>query len=1043
MLAGVSEERCARCGAPLPPGARFCPVCGTPTDVAAADERRVVTVLFADVAGSTALATALDPERLREVMAAFYAAVAEEVTGLRGRVESFAGDAVLGVFGLPHAHDDDALRAVRAALAIVERTDRLGEELGLRSSLRVRVGVNTGPVALAAGPNERGIVLGREVHLAARLQQAAEPGEVLVSATTRALTEHAVSFGPAREVAAKGFDEVVVAWPVSGLAPGTTRRTIPLVGRRQEVHLLLDAFERVAERSRAHLVTLLGEPGIGKGRIVDEFLAQLPEGTRVLVGRVDPFDEAAPFGSVAQMLSRELGVDRERGMDGLRAALADLLPSEDVAQVAERLGLALGIVDRPEFEHRLRVAEIRAGLTAFLAALAARGPVVVVLDDAHQAQPTLLELVEQLVRGSRRLPLLVVVAARWELLEARPDWAGGIPDAVTLWVEPLDPPDAVELALRAGEGLDRATAERIAAHAGGNPLFIVEITGMLLHEGREGGAAPGAVPLPPTVQAVVASRLDHLSPAARELARRASVFPRAAFDLEELSVVAEPREEVLRELEDEEIWVPEEDRRGAWRFRSDVLRLVAYESLPKRERRRLHLAVAEHLGRPEAGGRFPRAVAHHLEQAARASLDLDPSDRSLADRAVAALTEAADAARRRIESQAAVDLYERALALAGPESSWGRREAWILSGIGEARYWLGSFEDAARSLERALELARGDDWVEAHAARFLADIWLTVRGDVARAEPLFARALEAARRLDEPFTLARTLLMAAWVPYWRSDLAGARRAFEEALAVARKNPEGDGWGEARALVGLAAVISPDGDEEEALALAREALAIGLAREDPFTTAVARERVGNSLRRLMRLEEAASETGAAARAFRELGARWELASALGDLGAVHRLAGQLEEAEHELREAFALCRELDERSLVTWNGAQLAGVLLLRGDVAGARKVLQDPATRAGLEEPGGSTAFLDAEAAVALVEGDRGAAEASARRALELERRRGQPNPVAAQTWWVAQLFGPEAAGGEAAVEEARARLERAHWLQAFREPELVAELLD
>ena len=263
--------------------------------------------------------------------------------------------------------------------------------------------------------------------------------------------------------------------------------------------------------------------------------------------------------------------------------------------------------------------------------------------------------------------------ARWEFLEDRPNWAGGLPDAVTLWVERLSPDHATRLAMDAG-GLDRGDAERVAEHAGGSPLFIIEITGMLHHE--DGTVAPlgfgeaGGAVLPTTVQAVVAARIDQLSPPARELVRRASVFPRGRFDTEELALIAEPTPELLAEAENEELLLPDEEHQGVWRFRSDVLRDVAYDSLAKRERRRLHLRVADRLSEPELAERYPRTIAFHLELAARASLDLNPEDRSIAERAVDALTRAGDAARRRIESRAAVDLYERALALAGPESGW-------------------------------------------------------------------------------------------------------------------------------------------------------------------------------------------------------------------------------------------------------------------------------------------------------------------------------------------------------------------------------------
>ena len=279
---------------------------------------------------------------------------------------------------------------------------------------------------------------------------------------------------------------------------------------------------------------------------------------------------------------------------------------------------------------------------------------MLVFEDLHAAEPLLLDLIERLMRDARRLPLLVICVARWGFLDERPGWAGGLADAVTLWVEPLAADDAVQLAIEAGD-LGRDDALRVAEHAGGNPLFIVEITGMLL---REEDVLPpterrraGTGPLPPTVQAVIASRIDSLSPAARDLIRKASVFARGAFDAGELALVAEPRKDVMTELEDVEFLVPEPGRKDAWRFRSEVLRDVAYESLAKRERQRLHLRVANRLSEPASVERYPRAIAYHLEQAANAGLDLNPRDRSIADRAVEALAKAGDLARRRIEAK--------------------------------------------------------------------------------------------------------------------------------------------------------------------------------------------------------------------------------------------------------------------------------------------------------------------------------------------------------------------------------------------------------
>jgi tetratricopeptide (TPR) repeat protein len=284
--------------------------------------------------------------------------------------------------------------------------------------------------------------------------------------------------------------------------------------------------------------------------------------------------------------------------------------------------------------------------------------------------------------------------------------------------------------------------------------------------------------------------------------------------------------------------------------------------------------------------------------------------------------------------------------------------------------------------------------------------------------------------------------MAGWVPYRRSDLPQAGALFTEALDVARSQARHDAWAEARALVGLANVESAGGSEHQALQIAREALAVGRAANQAFTTAVAAENVAASLRRLMRLDEAVEHADAAVASLRELGARWELASALGDRGAIHRMAGRLEEAERDLRDAFALCRDLRERSLVTWTAAELARVLAQRREPHEARLVLNDPVARTAEGEPGSATALLLAESIVALAEGDLAGARSAAKAAVDAERGlAGVPNVAAAMRWFAAELFGPDLAGGPEVVGEARERLERNGWLQAIAEPEQVRPL--
>jgi class 3 adenylate cyclase len=828
---------CTVCGEPLPSDARFCPNCGTVVGSSlGTEERKLVTVLFADLVESTALSQRLDPERAREVLGRFYDSVTEELRALRGQPEKFIGDAVMAVFGVPQVHEDDAVRAVRAGLAIRGRTRRLAAELGLDPPLDVRVGVETGEAATGVGPSGQLLVTGSVVNAAARLQTAAQPGEVLAGSTTFALTEHAVSFGERREVVAKGFAAPLAAYPVDGLTPRSARRTIPFVGRSGELTLLRDARARVEATSRPLLVSLIGEPGIGKSRLADEFLAGIEHDGSILVGRNQLASGSATFAPAATIVREAAGIEygepAETTVRRLRTLVERWSDGPEADRTVERLGLALGLAaDRRE--ESAFVQEVGSGVLAMVTGLATQGPVTLLFEDVHTMRTPMLDLIERLAGRMRQSPgrATVIAAARPELLDARPAWGSQAANHVLLHLEPLGDDDAVALARQAGgPRIAEEEARTIAARAGGNPFFIVETTGMLLGRG-EGGSSSA---LPPTVQAVVAARLDSLPNDQRELARRLSVYL-YSFDAEEAAMVAECSAEAMDQLVDAELIVPEPGTgTKRWRFRHETLRDVAYASLPKRLRLQLHLAIADSLEVSE-----PTFAAQHLERAALAAIDLEPDDRTVPDRAVASLADAGDRARRRMENRGAVDYYGRALALAGDEDRYGVREARVLAGLGEARYWLGEYPAAVEVLDRAVELgtALQDDWTLTHALRFLGDIANNVDGDLERAEAYLERSLEAAEAMDDPWAIVRTLLFTGWIPWTRRDYEDAEPIWRRALDIAREH--GDRWAEVRALTALSINRENLGGFDEAEALIDEAARLAEAMDDQFSVAVAR------------------------------------------------------------------------------------------------------------------------------------------------------------------------------------------------------------
>jgi class 3 adenylate cyclase/tetratricopeptide (TPR) repeat protein len=927
---------CSVCGHPLPVGARFCPNCGAAVGpLLETEERKMVTVLFADLVDSTGLARRLDAERTREILSRFFDAASEELQALRGRPEKFIGDAVMAVFGLPQVHEDDALRAIHAGLAIRARARRIGKEIESGGPLEVRMGVESGEAATGIGPAGQLLVTGTVVNTAARLQTAAQPGQLLAGPTAYALTAAKVLFGRKRRVRAKGFDVTLDAFPVESITTRSARRTIPFVGRNNEQAMLGESLGLASTSGMPVLVTILGEPGIGKSRLADELAAGLSAAVRVLRGHARSFTDSATFSPAAAIVADLAGIADEDPINlvrtKLRALAFECCDAGEVDRTTDRLSLLFGASARDESTF---VQDVHAGFIELIDGLARDHPVLLIFDDAHTLRPAMLDLVERVGSPGRRGPrrVLVLALARKELLEARPTWGATAGSAVLIRLEPLSLEESRRLARHASGGrVDDREAGAIAKRAGGNPFFIIETTGMILSSGD--GVPDRRAKLPPTVQAIIEARLDALPSRLRELARHASVFM-YGFDLDELQVVDPAATDAeLLELEEAEVVVrDEQSTTGHWQIRHATLKEVAYASLPKRERLRLHRAVAQRL---LVDGHRSWA-ADHLELAAKASLDLDPDDRTAPEEAAEALLLAGDRARRRMESWSAVDRYQRCLALAGPRSRWSVREARALAGMGESLYWLGEYPAAKDALEQAVELAEANDepFALALALRFLGDIAINYEGDVDKAEGLLQRSLAAAERLGESRAITRSLLFAGWVPWTRGKFGESEAIWRRALETAETN---DSWARVRALNALSINRSEMKDHDGALQLVEDARKLAEECGDQFSVAMTAVQKARVFDDLGRREEALPWFDEGIAIFADLGARWEQADATAARGIARRELGRLDEAEEDLQFAVRVAEELGDRQLPVWTWRALARVSELRGDTAEAEE----------------------------------------------------------------------------------------------------------
>jgi len=620
---------CASCGLGSERDFRFCPHCAAPlaTAAPAREQRKTVTVLFCDVTGSTALGESMDPETLRALLARYFERMKGIVESHGGTVEKFIGDAVMAVFGVPVLHEDDALRACRAAVEMRAAFPELG--------INGRIGVATGEVV--TGTAER-LAMGDAVNVAARLEQAAAPGEVLIGAETVAIARDAVAAEPVEPLTLKGKAEPVAAFRLISADGELARRVAaPMVGRETELRRVRDAFARTVRDRSCELFMVLGAAGVGKSRLAAEFLTNIE--ARVVRGRCLSYGEGITYWPVVEIVKQ-----------------LDTLPEGDAAVPLRSL---LG-----ETDSATSADEIAWGFRRLLEEEARKRPLVCLLDDLHWSEQTLLDLVEYVATLSRDAPILLLCIARPELLEKRPAWGSGEWNSTTVVLEPLDAAETEQLLDELG-GAEPGLRERIATAAEGNPLFLEEILALVRASGD------GEISVPPTIQALLAARLDQLDPAERAVLERGSVEGRV-FHQSAVQALGdgEPQTPRLVALVRKQLIRPDTPQFGgdeAYRFRHQLIRDAAYDALPKARRADLHERFADWLEERAADlVERDEILGHHLERAARYKAELEQPDSALAQRAAERLATAGRRALARGDDRAAASLLERSLALTRP-----------------------------------------------------------------------------------------------------------------------------------------------------------------------------------------------------------------------------------------------------------------------------------------------------------------------------------------------------------------------------------------
>ncbi len=944
----ASEGRiCQNCGEDNPREFRLCGSCGASVNapVAAHESRKTVSIVFADPKPTTESGIAPSPEALGDVMSRYFAEMREILERHGGTVEKFIGDAVMAVFGLPVRHEDDALRAARAALDMQAALPALNEAFRQTWGVTLlnHIGVNTGEVVAGDATLGQRLVTGDAVNVAARLEQAARAREVLIGDLTYRLVRDAVEVEAIEPLLLKGKAEPVPAYRLLGVRSGegeARRQDAPMVGREAESALLASTFAEAKASAGARAITVVGDAGVGKTRLTREFLDAVATEALVLKGRCLPYGDGITFWPLIEVVREAAEIADEDSPDQAMARLLELVDFE--IEVADRVASVVGLS-----KSSYQVGELFWGIRRFFELAAKTRPIVVLFDDIHWAEQTFLDLVDHLTEATRDAALLILCTARHELLETHPSW-GEQAGASRIVLGPLSDADAARVVenLLGQTGLADNVRARIVGASEGNPLFVEQLLSMLIESGRlrrdtAGWAAAtdlSELAIPPTIHALLAARLDALPATERSIIEPASViglsFPEPAVEaLTPDSLRSEieshlgelARKQLVRALDDQQ------DEDSVYRFHHLLIRDAAYQGLLKRSRAQLHerfVAWADVVNAERGRAtEFEEILGYHLEQAYRYRTELGPLDDHGVDLGIRAAERLGSAGSRAIgrgDMPAAASLLGRAAAVLPTDHP---TRPWLLIRTGEAKLEMGEFGSAAELFDEAIDVAAmlGDPALEATARierlrlRYMTEAAGSDAQVAAQVNELMP-ALEAA--VDEA-GLARAWRLMTYLRAAATQWGAAEQAATAMLSHARA--AGDRLMEIRGLPALAG-IARYGPLPVPEALRRCQELLDRAEGDRRAEALIQRAIAHLRAMQGDFATAREVCGLVRRTLEELGWNFDAALVSLDSGPIEMLAGDPARAEAELRRDYELLDRMGERNYISTTAAYLAEAL---------------------------------------------------------------------------------------------------------------------